>query len=147
MEQNYFQKRVFSSDIESVDFMSLDPSIHEDLDQLKRRINAQKIKADVITDCGDHYSIVGSSGDIYITDLNHCSCFDFMNRRMPCKHVYRFAVEHGVINDLPKITSQNARIFEGKILSEIEHFRAYYEVGIISAEKYVKIIEAIKKGR
>lgn len=147
MGLNYFQQQTFNSDVQPIDFQSLDPLLHEDPEQIRRRLNAKKIKADNITDYGDHYDIIGSSGDIYEVTLNECSCFDFLNRGLPCKHIYRFALEHNIIEDFPKIRPKNVKIFSDKIDQEIEHFRSYYEQGLISAEKFVKIVDAIKKGK
>lgn len=33
----------------------------------------------------------------YDTSLSSCTCFDFQERNLPCKHVYRLAVELGII--------------------------------------------------
>lgn len=33
----------------------------------------------------------------YKTTLHDCSCYDFEKRRLPCKHIYRLAVELGII--------------------------------------------------
>lgn len=144
---NYFQQLAIDSNAQPIDFKSLDPSLHEDLDQIRRRINAQKIKTDNITVHEDYYEIVGSSGDIYKVTLNICSCFDFVSRGLPCKHIYRFALDHNIIEDFPKIKPKNVKIFAQKIDQEIDSFRSYYEQGLISAEKFVKIVDAIKKGK
>ena len=147
METNYFQQLVFDSDVQPIDFKSLAPSLHEDPDQIRRRINAQKIKTDKIIDHGDYYEITGSSGSTYKVTLNICSCFDFVSRGLPCKHIYRFALDHNTIEAFPKIKPKNARIFAQKVDQEIDRFRSYYEQGLISAEKFVKIVDAIKKGK
>jgi hypothetical protein len=147
MATNYFQQLVLDSDIQPIDFKSLDPSLHEDPDQIRRRINAQKIKTDNITIHEDYYEIIGSSGDVYKVTLNICSCFDFASRGLPCKHIYRFALDHNIIEAFPKIKPKNASIFAKKIDQEIEHFHSYYKQGLISAEKFVKIVDAIKRGK
>ena len=33
----------------------------------------------------------------YDTTLSSCNCFDFQERKLPCKHIYRLAVELGLI--------------------------------------------------
>ncbi len=33
----------------------------------------------------------------YDTSLSACDCYDFQERKMPCKHIYRLAVELGII--------------------------------------------------
>lgn len=147
MSENRYQEYVMTIEAEPIDFMKLDPSVHETPEQLKRRISAKKIKSSALTDLGDHYSVTGSTGSCYITTLDFCSCFDFCARQLPCKHMYRFALDHDIIDDLPTVTPKNARLFAKNIDSEIERFRSYYEQGLISAEKFVKIVDSIQKGK
>ncbi len=40
----------------------------------------------------------GGSHGTYHTTLEYCECFDFKSRKMPCKHMYRLAIELGVID-------------------------------------------------
>lgn len=40
----------------------------------------------------------GNPKDIYTVTLLKCECMDFKNRHLPCKHIYRLALELGVIN-------------------------------------------------
>jgi hypothetical protein len=35
---------------------------------------------------------------LYKTSLNHCTCRDFFIRQMPCKHIYRLAIELNMID-------------------------------------------------
>lgn len=146
MNQNSFQQLVNETESNEFNFVSLSPSLHNEPDQIKRRISASKIKSDKITNHGEYYAITGSSGDVYKTTLNSCSCFDFASRGLPCKHIYRFAIDHGLIEGFPKIKPKQSKIFSEKMDDEICRFRSYFEQGIISAEKYVKILDAIKKG-
>jgi len=52
----------------------------------------------------------GSGKNPYTTTLNSCTCRDYFVRRLPCKHMYRLAMELGLfegdfktnINDIPK---------------------------------------------
>ena len=147
MTKNYYQDLISNSEVDPIDFDSLDVSLHQEPDQIRRRLSAKKIKDENITDCGDYYSIIGSSGDVYHTSSNICSCFDFANRNLPCKHIYRFALDHGQIEDFPKVDSKMSKQFANIIDSEVERFDAYYKQGLISAEKYLKIIDAIRKGK
>ncbi|MCI8887978.1 MAG: hypothetical protein HFG70_07805 [Hungatella sp.] len=59
----------------------------------------------------------------------------------------QFRKGSNIIEDFPKIKPKNAKIFSEKIDQEIDRFRSYYEQGVISAEKFVKIVDAIKKGK
>lgn len=42
----------------------------------------------------------GSGKDPYQTSLSTCTCNDFSRRGLPCKHIYRLAMELGIV-DLP----------------------------------------------
>lgn len=145
MSKNYYQELLYDSEPSPIDFNSFDASFHNEPEQLKRRIRAKNIKATTITDNGDHYVVIGSKGDIYNTNLSICNCLDFKKNHLPCKHMYKFALDHGLIDDLPKINPKKSKLFAEKIDSELERFRSYYDQGLISAEKYTKIVDAIKK--
>ena len=96
-----------------------DSSIHSLPEQVKRRLNGEKIKADAITvNVEDQTAVVvGSDPEPYRVSLSECSCFDFASRVWPCKHIYR--------------------------LAEIERWRQEFLAGNISAKKYVKIADAL----
>lgn len=40
--------------------------------------------------------------DRYETTLEHCTCMDFCRRNLPCKHMYRLAIELGCFGDKSK---------------------------------------------
>lgn len=40
----------------------------------------------------------GSGKTPYIATLRNCSCGDFIRRKQPCKHIYRLAIELGLIS-------------------------------------------------
>lgn len=42
--------------------------------------------------------IIGTTGEKYNVFLDHCSCPDFKKRQKPCKHMYRLALELGIID-------------------------------------------------
>lgn len=69
---------------------------HDSPDQQKRIDSAKKsactpVSLDQETCTG---TFKGSSGT-HTTALDHCSCVDFNRRRLPCKHMYRLAMELG----------------------------------------------------
>lgn len=70
--------------------------VHESPDQQKRVASAKKsactpVSLDQSTCTG---TFKGSSGT-HTTSLDHCSCVDFNRRKLPCKHMYRLAMELG----------------------------------------------------
>lgn len=87
---------------------SWDPSIHES-DYAKKRITSAKsakltpVKIDP-TDCYGYFQ--GAHGR-YETWLNSCPCGDFIRSRLPCKHIYRLAIELGILDEAVS-TNQNA---------------------------------------
>lgn len=50
----------------------------------------------------------------YDTTLSSCTCFDFEERKLPCKHMYRLAVELGYIEII------NRDSFDKKAIEEIK---------------------------
>ena len=48
----------------------------------------------------------GSGKNPYQTSLSSCTCSDFTHRKLPCKHIYRLAMELGII-DLPYETGRS----------------------------------------
>lgn len=70
--------------------------VHELPDQLKRIDSAKKAnltpyRIDDESGCG---YFVGSAS--YETFLDRCNCSDFARRKLPCKHMYRVAMELGL---------------------------------------------------
>jgi hypothetical protein len=67
-----------------------DPNLHSDFDQEKRYNRAVKIDDDdVDVDFEDGTGQISG----YTVYLNHCTCSDFDERKLPCKHIYRLALE------------------------------------------------------
>ncbi len=54
------------------------------------------------------FEIRGASSAVYRTTLNDCTCPDFQHRHQPCKHMYRIALELGLLSDLGEQASQCA---------------------------------------
>lgn len=72
----------------------------------------------------------GSSGEIYETSLDKCTCVDFAINQSPCKHMFRLAHEVGVYNiekNMPQYTAdqKNAIKTAEEILCEL---KKYWEV-------------------
>ena len=79
---------------------SWDSSVHES-DYAAKRIKSAKsakltpIKIDS-TDCYGYFQ--GAHGR-YETWLDLCPCGDFIQSKLPCKHIYRLAIELGVMDE------------------------------------------------
>ena len=73
--------------------------VHDSEDQKKRIKSAQSAACTplgVSSETGSG-SFSGSHG-FYETTLESCTCVDFARRRLPCKHVYRLAIELGLLD-------------------------------------------------
>lgn len=122
-----------------------DSSIHSLPEQVKRRLNGEKIKADAITvNVEDQTAVViGSDPEPYRVSLSECSCFDFASRELPCKHIYRLASELGMLEDWPKVSRSGSKAALEDAQAEIERWRQEFLAGNISAKKYIKIADAL----
>lgn len=47
----------------------------------------------------DSCGVFSGKNGIYKTTLNNCTCVDFNRRKLPCKHIYRLAIELGLIDE------------------------------------------------
>ena len=75
-----------------------DESIHMPEDQQKRIKSAEKADATPLSVDKDAQNGVfpGSGKKPYETTLDSCTCGDFVRRKLPCKHMYRLAMECGI---------------------------------------------------
>lgn len=78
-----------------MNFGTWDKKLHRDYDQKKRIESARKASTTPTTVDRDEMfaTFKGSGKEPYITTLEECSCRDFFVRRLPCKHIYRLALE------------------------------------------------------
>lgn len=70
------------------------------------------------------YSSVNSSV-IYKTTLNSCDCEDFSKSGLPCKHIYKLALELGIIDtnwDISGIPHELRNTIDSLLFSDKEHF-------------------------
>lgn len=119
-------------------------TLHEDFEQIKRTIFAQRIKPEkiiAINPSSESAEITGTDGAYSVT-LNSCTCHDFNSRQLPCKHIYRLAYELNYF-DFPKSNRTASKEFKDNIPAEIEHFKKLYFSGAISGEKFNKIANAL----
>lgn len=123
-----------------------DVSIHSKIDQIKRINTSKQIKSKNIVNIdvqGQTARILGSSGEIYEVTLDHCTCFDFNAQRGPCKHIYKLAAELGLLPPTPIFNAEKAETFKQSIPAEIDRFKQQYLAGAISADKFIKIANAL----
>ncbi len=71
-----------------------------DTDEEKRLASAQQSKTSPLSVDKEHETGVfyGSGKEPYQTSLASCTCNDFVKRKKPCKHVFRLAMELGIID-------------------------------------------------
>ena len=74
-----------------------DESVHHKKGQYTR---FHKALCDEVTVVNRRYpaTVQGSTGALYCTSLSTCSCPDFEKRGLPCKHIYRLALDRGIIS-------------------------------------------------
>lgn len=105
-------------------------NVHDNPDQKKRIESATKAACTPIlldqTTCTGKFK--GSSGN-HTTSLDKCSCVDFNRRHLPCKHMYRLAMELDLL-DVP-FKSDTSQIVEPQSSSRI------------SLDKTVQIVEQL----
>ena len=126
-------------------FEKWDGSIHSEPDQVKRRLNGEKIKPEAISlDTASRSAvIVGSDPEPYSVTLSGCSCFDFTSRGLPCKHMYRLADELGLSDPWPKVSRKGQAAALDAAPAEVERWRGEFLAGNISAKKFTKIADAL----
>lgn len=71
-----------------------------DADEEKRLASAQQSKTSPLSVDKEHETGVfyGSGKEPYQTSLASCTCNDFVKRKKPCKHIFRLAMELGIID-------------------------------------------------
>ena len=119
------------------------PELHRSPAQVARLTRAQNIPADSFDLRPNHTAVFqGSSGDQYAVSLADCDCADFARRQLPCKHIYRLALELGTV-EIPDYDKKAAAGFNFQ--AEIDRFYELYRLGILTGEQYAKIGEALQK--
>ena len=97
-----------------MNFGSWDNVIHENSEQVKRIATAKK--ADTTPAFVDRENktaeFKGSGKNPYKTTLDSCSCVDFARRKLPCKHIYRLALELEDADDVQQGVNKNEHYTE-----------------------------------
>lgn len=126
-------------------FGSWDSQVHDTIDQLKRICSSRKISSSkIVIDCVNQTATIsGSASTPYNVSLTHCDCSDFNVRGLPCKHIYRLALDLGYLSDLPVHDKELSKSFDVRL--EIERYHELYLNGVLSVENYVKIADTLSK--
>lgn len=75
------------------------PETHESDYALKRINSAKSAKlTPVEIDTTDFFGYFQGSHGRYQTFLDYCPCGDFRRSKLPCKHIYRLAIELGILD-------------------------------------------------
>lgn len=85
-----------SPESKKIEFGNWDSKIHCTLEQRNRIIRAKSshMTPGIINHTTNSAEFYGSLGT-YHTTLNSCTCPDFQTRKLPCKHIYKLAMELG----------------------------------------------------
>lgn len=105
-----------------------DEAIHSSADQ-KKRIQSAQMSATTPTSIENRTMtgiFPGSGKDPYKTSLESCTCGDFTRRKLPCKHMYRLAMECGVFSGtfktgVNKNTLESMQITLASAVSAVEN--------------------------
>lgn len=83
-----------------------DDSIHESESQIARQGRAMTYPFSFRVSKKNKTARFSSTSDLpyYDTSLQECTCYDFQERHLPCKHMYRLAAELGVIEIIKRPT-------------------------------------------
>ena len=109
-----------------IDWPDWDYEIHNDKAQIERQGWAMNYPFSFEIDKENKTAQFSSTSDLpyYNTSLTSCNCGDFEKRKLPCKHIYRLAVELGIIEIIKrtptkKSDTSNSNGFNKDVLAEI----------------------------
>ena len=86
--------------------------------------------------------IHGSGGVVYSLGIDCCECVDFERRQLPCKHMYRLALDLGY--DFPEAPEFNPVLAsEYDISEDLDRLRQRWLAGQLTTAAYAKCFEAL----
>lgn len=96
-------------------------AVHNDADQISRQGRAMTYPFTFDIDPAAKTARFSSTSDLpyYDTSLSQCTCGDFQYRHLPCKHIYRLAVELGLI-EIIRRPSGGGSAASKKLLEEVK---------------------------
>ena len=104
------------------DWPDWDTSIHEDDAQIARQGRAMTYPCTFKVNKRKKTARFSSTTDLpyYDTSLEECTCYDFQERQLPCKHIYRLAVELGIIEIIKRPTFDKEKLEAIKSSEDID---------------------------
>lgn len=117
--------------------------VHIEPSQISKRSKAEALKASQVKVNKEDQTakILGSALEPYHVSLSDCTCPDYAVYGLPCKHMYRLAIDLGIFPRLPKVDRNEEKLL---IKKELEMWETEFLSGHVSADKYVKIVKALK---
>ena len=74
--------------------------VNDTPDQIKRLESAKKAACTPLSiSVDERCGVFSGSHGTYNTTLDSCPCVDFIRRKLPCKHIYRLAIELGELQE------------------------------------------------
>lgn len=129
--------------MDKINFGKWDSSIHEDVEQLTRYYEAKNSNMKYsINHVSKTANFIDKENEEYETTLDSCTCSDFKERQLPCKHIYKLAMMLGKINsdtdNYKSSSSINNNITNSSYSTNITTVDYMYNP-IISLFKYLSI--------
>lgn len=124
-------------------FANWTEEIHNSADQQKRIESAQKARTSPATIDRESKTATfkGSGAMPYQTTLESCTCIDFVRRKLPCKHMYRLAIELGMLgDDVKKTLRVGVQISLEEAVAELENLTEDAQL-IVSGQLYRDIYQ------
>ncbi len=110
-------------------FSLWESTIHDMSEQRKRIASAKSAKTtpNSIDKQNKTGTFPGSGAVPYETTLETCTCVDFSRRKLPCKHIYRLAIELGLLDEtaesgINKNTLISSQMTLKDAVAEVENF-------------------------
>lgn len=105
------------------EWLDWDMSLHSDDSQIDRQGRAITYPFTFKLNKSNSTARFSSSTELpyYETSLSSCTCFDFQERRKPCKHIYRLAVELGIIDIIKRPNFDKEKVESIKNSSDIDN--------------------------
>lgn len=86
--------------------------------------------------------IQGSGGVVYSVSIDRCECVDFERRQLPCKHIYRLALDLGCeFPEAPVFDPVAASEYD--ISEDLERLRHRWLSGQLTTSAYEKCFAAL----